>query len=177
MPNPVKFHKSVNSFSATAPSKSRRSPHQPPRRGADALRVGKRLIFQVAGVGNGRPGADACEAARDAGFEHHRRQLARKAEALVVFVDHQQAPGAGNRLAHRLPVQGRDAAKVQHAGGDLLGLESVYGDRATIRLTIRTRPEAQFSVQRELRALIKKHFEERGIRLADELSNGPGGSL
>src|SRR5690606_26829510 len=34
---------------------------------------------------------------------------------------------------------------------EVLGLESVTGDRATIRLTIRTRPEAQFSVQRELR--------------------------
>lgn len=60
---------------------------------------------------------------------------------------------------------------------EVLGLESVYGDRATIRLTVRTRPEAQFSVQRELRALIKKSFEERGIRLAAELPGKPGGSL
>ncbi len=59
----------------------------------------------------------------------------------------------------------------------LLGLESVYGDRATLRLTVRTRPEAQFSVQRELRALIKKSFEMQGIRLADELPRNPGGSL
>ena len=59
---------------------------------------------------------------------------------------------------------------------EVLGLESVTGDQATIRLAVRTRPEAQFSVQRELRALIKKHFEEQGIRL-DEVPRNPGGSL
>lgn len=60
---------------------------------------------------------------------------------------------------------------------EVLGLESVSGDRATIRLAVRTRPEAQFSVQRELRALVKKRFEDQGIRLADELPRNPGGSL
>lgn len=60
---------------------------------------------------------------------------------------------------------------------EVLGLESVSGNRATIRLTVRTRPEAQWSVQRELRALIKKHFEELGIPLAADLPNVPGGSL
>ena len=59
---------------------------------------------------------------------------------------------------------------------EVLGLESVSGDQATIRLAVRTRPEAQFSVQRELRALIKRHFEEQGIRL-DEVPRNPGGSL
>lgn len=60
---------------------------------------------------------------------------------------------------------------------ELLGLESVFGDRATLRLTVRTRPEAQYSVQRELRALIKKSFEEKGIRLANELPRNLGGSV
>lgn len=60
---------------------------------------------------------------------------------------------------------------------EILGLESVYGDRATLRLTVRTRPEAQYSVQRELRALIKKNFEEQGIRLANELPRNLGGSI
>jgi small conductance mechanosensitive channel len=60
---------------------------------------------------------------------------------------------------------------------EVLGLESVFGDRATLRLTVRTRPQAQYAVQRELRALIKKHFEERGIELAAELPKQPGGSL
>jgi len=55
---------------------------------------------------------------------------------------------------------------------EVLGLESVTGDRATIRLTIRTRPEAQFSVQRELRAKIKKRFGELGIQLAPEMLGG-----
>ncbi|NLA64654.1 MAG: mechanosensitive ion channel family protein [Leucobacter sp.] len=58
---------------------------------------------------------------------------------------------------------------------EVLGLESVYGDRATIRLTVRTRPEAQYSVQRELRALIKKHFEKQGIQLASEHPRNFGG--
>ena len=60
---------------------------------------------------------------------------------------------------------------------EILGLESVFGDRATLRLTVRTRPEAQFSVQRELRALIKKSFEDQGIKLANELPRPQGGSL
>lgn len=60
---------------------------------------------------------------------------------------------------------------------EVLGLESVTGDRATIRLTVRTRPEAQFSVQRELRARIKKRFGELGIQLAAELPKPPGGSM
>lgn len=55
---------------------------------------------------------------------------------------------------------------------EVLGLESVYGDRATIRLAIRTRPEAQYAVQRELRARIKKHFAELGIQLAPEPYGG-----
>lgn len=60
---------------------------------------------------------------------------------------------------------------------EVLGLESVFGDRVTLRLTVRTRPEAQFSVQRELRALIKKSFEDQGIRLANELPGNLGGSM
>lgn len=59
---------------------------------------------------------------------------------------------------------------------EVLGLVSVTNDRATLRLTVRTRPQAQYAVQRELRALIKRHFEERGIRLI-EVSKPPGGSL
>lgn len=60
---------------------------------------------------------------------------------------------------------------------EILGLESVSGDRATLRLTLRTRPQAQYAVQRELRALIKKNFEHLGIPLAAELPMSPGGSL
>ncbi|CAG7609495.1 mechanosensitive ion channel family protein [Leucobacter soli] len=59
---------------------------------------------------------------------------------------------------------------------EVLGLESVYGDRATIRLTVRTRPEAQFAVQRALRARIKAHFGTIGIQLADQLPR-PEGSV
>lgn len=59
---------------------------------------------------------------------------------------------------------------------EVLGLESVYGDRATLRLTVRTRPEAQYAVQRELRSLIKKSFEQKGIRLASEFPRNFGGA-
>ena len=59
---------------------------------------------------------------------------------------------------------------------EVLGLESVYGDRATLRLTVRTRPEAQYAVQRALRARIKTHFGELGIQLADQLPR-PEGSV
>ncbi len=60
---------------------------------------------------------------------------------------------------------------------EMLGLESVFGDRATLRLMVRTRPEAQWAVQRELRARIKTRYAELGITLAAELPKFPGGSL
>lgn len=59
---------------------------------------------------------------------------------------------------------------------EVLGLQSLYGDRATMRLTVRTRPEAQFAVQRELRARIKQRFGKLGIQLADQQPTYPGGS-
>lgn len=59
---------------------------------------------------------------------------------------------------------------------EVLGLESVFGDRATLRLWVRTRPEAQYAVQRELRSRLKKRFGELGIELAAELPRLPGGS-
>lgn len=59
---------------------------------------------------------------------------------------------------------------------EMLGLESVSGDRATLRLTVRTRPQAQYAVQRELRTLIARRFKELGLRLADETPRQSGGS-
>ena len=50
----------------------------------------------------------------------------------------------------------------------VLGLESVSGDRVTIRLTVRTRPQAQHAVQRELRAVIRRRFREHGIPFSTE---------
>ena len=60
---------------------------------------------------------------------------------------------------------------------EMLGLESMFGDRATLRLLVRTRPEAQWAVQRELRARIKERYAELGIALAAELPKFPGGSM
>ena len=59
---------------------------------------------------------------------------------------------------------------------ELLGLESVFGDRATLRLAVRTRPEAQWEVQRGIRAEIRRRFREDGIKLADELPRPQGGA-
>ncbi|WP_336659653.1 mechanosensitive ion channel family protein [Leucobacter sp. USHLN153] len=59
---------------------------------------------------------------------------------------------------------------------ELLGLESVYGDRATLRLTVRTRPEAQWEVQRGIRAELRRTYREHDITLADELPRPPGGT-
>ena len=60
---------------------------------------------------------------------------------------------------------------------EVLGLESVFGDRATLRLAIRTRPEAQWEVQRGIRAELRRKFAEEGIRLSDELPRLPKGEV
>ena len=59
---------------------------------------------------------------------------------------------------------------------EMMGLESVFGDRATLRLAVRTRPEAQWEIQRGIRAEIRRKFREQDIKLADELPKGPGGT-
>ncbi len=59
---------------------------------------------------------------------------------------------------------------------EILGLESVFGDRATLRLAVRTRPEAQWEVQRGIRAEIRRRFAAEGIQLSDQLPNPPGGA-
>ena len=59
---------------------------------------------------------------------------------------------------------------------EIWGIESAYGDRATLRLAMRTRPEAQWAVQRALRASILRNFDEQGIKLATETPGYPGGA-
>ncbi len=59
---------------------------------------------------------------------------------------------------------------------EVLGLESVFGDRATLRLAVRTRPEAQWEVQRAIRAELRRKFSEEGITLSDERPTLPGGT-
>ena len=59
---------------------------------------------------------------------------------------------------------------------EILGLESVFGDRATLRLAVRTRPEAQWEVQRGIRAELRRKFKEQNIKLADQLPQQPGGT-
>lgn len=58
---------------------------------------------------------------------------------------------------------------------EVWGLESVFGDRATLRLAVRTRPEAQWEVQRGIRAELRQKFTEAGVKLADEYPKMPKG--
>lgn len=58
---------------------------------------------------------------------------------------------------------------------EVWGVESMFGDRATLRLAMRTRPEAQWEVQRALRLELVRVFEKNGITLAAELPQFPGG--
>lgn len=60
---------------------------------------------------------------------------------------------------------------------EVWGVESAYGDRATLRLAMRTRPEAQWHVQRGLRLALVREFETQGIKLATELPQYPGGNV
>lgn len=59
---------------------------------------------------------------------------------------------------------------------EVWGVESAFGDRATLRLAIRTRPEAQWAVQRAMRPVLVRRFAEAGIQLATELPQFPGGA-
>jgi small-conductance mechanosensitive channel len=56
---------------------------------------------------------------------------------------------------------------------DVWGVQSMYGDRATLRFTLRTRPEAHWSVQRAIRAQIKVDFAQANIELAKQLPDIP----
>ncbi|WP_449278566.1 mechanosensitive ion channel family protein [Leucobacter sp. GX24907] len=76
--------------------------------------------------------------------------------------------------ARQLLSSDRFARKVAGAP-EVWGLESVFGDRATLRLAMRTRPEAQWEVQRALRAALSREFHQNGITLAKELP-GIGGT-
>ncbi|MBT1035074.1 mechanosensitive ion channel family protein [Canibacter sp. lx-45] len=55
---------------------------------------------------------------------------------------------------------------------DIWGVQSVYGDRVTIRFTIRTRAEAHWEVQRAVRKEIKAEFGRRGIEMASQIPEG-----
>lgn len=58
---------------------------------------------------------------------------------------------------------------------EVWGIESSFGDRTTLRLAMRTRPEAQWEVQRALRAALMTKYQENDIKLADELPRFQGG--
>ncbi|WP_166984588.1 mechanosensitive ion channel family protein [Canibacter zhoujuaniae] len=54
---------------------------------------------------------------------------------------------------------------------EMWGVQALAGDRATIRLTIRTRPEVQGAVSRAVRLQIQKYFQEQGLELAPQTVN------
>jgi small conductance mechanosensitive channel len=64
---------------------------------------------------------------------------------------------------------------------EVLGVENFAADGVTLRMTIKTEPAAQFRVERELRARIKRALEEAGIEIPFPqrtvwLRTGPEGS-
>ena len=72
-----------------------------------------------------------------------------------------------------------DPATARKISGEpeVWGVESAFGDRATLRLAVRTRPEAQWAVKRALRAALIRRYNEEGIQLAAELPKYPGGTV
>jgi len=67
-----------------------------------------------------------------------------------------------------------DTARKVSGEPEIWGIESAYGDRATLRLALRTRPEAQWTIQRALRGALMRHFKQAGIELATEMPHFPG---
>ena len=52
---------------------------------------------------------------------------------------------------------------------EVSGLESVSGNRATMQLSLRTRPEAREQVRQAMRLEVRRKFREHGIALAEDL--------
>lgn len=55
---------------------------------------------------------------------------------------------------------------------EMWGVQSVYGDRVTLRFGVRTRAEAQWALQRAVRKEVNDEFSKRGIVLANQLPDG-----
>lgn len=77
--------------------------------------------------------------------------------------------------AAREAISAPEVARKVTGEPEIWGIESAYGDRATLRLAVRTRPEAHWSVQRSLRPALLRAFKQAGINLATELPQFPGG--
>jgi small conductance mechanosensitive channel len=59
----------------------------------------------------------------------------------------------------------RDYAPLMLDEPSVLGVESLVPGRIVIRVTVRTRPQEQARVERELRARIKAAFDAAGIEM------------
>ena len=70
--------------------------------------------------------------------------------------------------AAREVTRSREHARKILSTPEVWGLESVFADRATLRLTVKTRPDVQPEISRALRLAIKRRFDAAEIRLAPE---------
>lgn len=52
---------------------------------------------------------------------------------------------------------------------ELLGVESYYSDHFTLRLTVKTRPDAEAEVSRAIRVALKSRFDRDGITIGPDL--------
>lgn len=59
---------------------------------------------------------------------------------------------------------------------EMIGIESVSDGSATLQIAVRTRPEAQWSVQRAIHAEIRHKFKDEGITLISVKSDGIQGA-
>jgi small conductance mechanosensitive channel len=94
----------------------------------------------------------------------------RSASWRVTMLDIVVGPGADLELVGRLVTETATrvceseqfAADVLEAP-ELLGVESITAEGVTERVRIKTRPGAQFSIQRALREAIKQALDEAGV--------------
>lgn len=52
---------------------------------------------------------------------------------------------------------------------ELLGVESFHSDHSTLRLTVKTRPDAEAEVSRAIRVALKSRFDRDGINIGPDL--------
>ncbi|MCF6387073.1 mechanosensitive ion channel family protein [Mycobacterium sp. MBM] len=101
----------------------------------------------------------------------------------VARVEVPVAPTANMQDAERVALQAaREAIKDETIAAkvigepEMLGVQSVSPDQVTLRLTLKTKPSAQWSVQRRLRREILRAYDENGIELPYPLLRASVGS-
>jgi moderate conductance mechanosensitive channel len=85
--------------------------------------------------------------------------------AVAPSTDLDAATDVINRVAHDLRADSDWTHRIP-SEPEVWGVEELHGDRVVLRLVVRTLPLAQWDVARELRARLKRAFDEAGIELA-----------